>query len=269
MYTRSFRIWLAALLFLAGFMACKKVIQVDLNNAAPQIVIEGEVTDITGPYQVRISKTVPFSSGNIFPPVNGAIVQVTDSNTGATTTLVETDSSGVYRTNAFIGQHGHTYLLSVTSEGGSYAASSTMPSAVRMDSVNFVQNLDLNNRPAINAVANFQDPPGLGNKYQFTEFVNNVQVPQIFVFEDRLSDGRYIRNTLYNDTVRLHQNDTVLVRMNCIDKNIYDYFFTLLQISGNANFQSTAPANPSSNLSNGALGYFSAHTVSQKTVVVY
>jgi hypothetical protein len=269
MTMRSFRILLATLLLLSGLAACKKVIQVDLNNAAPQIVIEGEVTDKSGPYQVKISKTVPFSSANIFPPVNGAIVQIADSNTGFTTVLVENDSSGVYRTNAFIGQHGHTYLLSVISGGATYAASSTIPAAVRLDSVSFVQNLDFNNKPAINAVANFQDPAGLGNRYQFTEFVNNVQVPQIFVFEDRLSDGRYIRNTLYNDTVRLHRDDTVLVRMNCIDKNIYDYFFTLLQISGNANFQSASPANPNSNLTNGALGYFSAHTVSEKTIVVY
>ncbi|MDP4148617.1 MAG: DUF4249 domain-containing protein [Bacteroidota bacterium] len=266
---RVARIFFAILPFLSGFVACKKVVQVDLNNAAPQIVIEGEVTDMPGPYQVKISKTVPFGSGNNFPPVNGAIVRITDSTTGFTSALLENDSSGIYRTNAFVGQHGHTYLLSVNSEGMSYAASSAMPAAVRLDSVNFVRNLDLNNKPAINAVANFQDPPGPGNKYQFTEFVNGVQVPQIFVFEDRLSDGRYIRNTLYNDTVRLHQNDTVLVRMNCIDRNIYDYFFTLLQISGNGNFQSASPANPNSNLSNGALGYFSAHTVSQKSLVVY
>ena len=37
--------------------ACKKVIQVDLNNSIPQIVIEGEITNAAGPYLVKISKT--------------------------------------------------------------------------------------------------------------------------------------------------------------------------------------------------------------------
>jgi len=31
-------------------VSCKKVIRVDLNNAASQIVIEGEVTNGKGPY---------------------------------------------------------------------------------------------------------------------------------------------------------------------------------------------------------------------------
>jgi len=263
--------------FLSGFLllsalsaisACKKVIQVDLNNAAPQIVIEGEITNGQNPYQVKISKTVNFSASNSFPPVSGATVQVTDSNNGFAYPFIET-SPGIYLANNFMGVTQHTYQLSVLAEGKTYTASSTMPAPVHLDSISFVQNLDLNNKSAINAVVNFQDPPGLGNYYQFTEFVNNIQVPDIFVFDDRLSDGKYIRNTLYNDTARLHVNDTVLVKMYCVDKNIYNYFFTLFEISGNNSFQSASPANPVSNISNGALGYFSAHTISVKQIIVY
>ncbi len=69
--------------------------------------------------------------------------------------------------------------------------------------------------------------------------------------------------------IRLHQNDTVLLKMYCVDKNIYNYFFTLAAVTGNNNFRSASPANPNSNISNGALGYFSAHTISQKKIVVY
>jgi Domain of unknown function (DUF4249) len=251
-----------------GIGACKKVVQVDLNNAAPQIVIEGEITNGASPYQVKISKTVNFSATNSFPPVSGASVQVTDSNNGFVYSFIETNP-GIYLANNFTGVAQHTYQLSVLAEGKTYTASSTMPAPVHLDSISLIQDLGFNNKPTINAVTNFQDPPGVNNYYQFLEFVNNVQVPDIFVFEDRLSDGKYIRNTLRNDTARLHMNDTLVVKMYCVDRNIYNYFFTLFQVSGNNSFQSTSPANPISNISNEALGYFSAHTISVKQIVVY
>ena len=254
--------------FLSGLIGCKKVIQLDLNSAAPQIVIEGEITNANGPYQLTINTTVNFSASNTYPPVSGATVQVTDSNMARTFTMGES-SPGIYTTSAFQGQPGHTYQLSVTAGGDVYTASSTMPAGVRLDSLSFVDNPDFNNKKSIDAVVNFQDPPGLGNDYQFVETLNGKRLPDIFVFEDRLSDGKYIRQTLYNDTTTLQTGQTLQVDMYCIDKNIYSYFFSLFRVTGGNGFRSASPANPNSNLSNGALGYFSAHTVSTKELVVY
>ena len=48
--------------------------------------------------------------------------------------------------------------------------------------------------------------------------------------------------------------------MNCVDKNVWGYYSTLgLSVTGN-NPQSLSPANPVSNISNNALGYFNACT---------
>ncbi len=178
-------------------------------------------------------------------------------------TLTETSEPGrLFDQFALQGQSGHTYKLSVLYDGATYAATSTMPAAVELDSVTFVQNFDFNNKNAINAVVNFPDPPGLGNDYQFIEFQNGRQLPDLFVFEDRLSDGKYIRQTLYNDTSTLVKGDQFEVDMYCVDKNIYNYFFSLFTVTGNNGFQfRQSPANPNSNISNGSLGYFSAHTV--------
>ena len=67
--------------------ACKKVINVDLKNATPQIVIEGNITDAPSVYTVFISKTVDFSADNVFPPVTDAIVTITDSTAHTTEQL--------------------------------------------------------------------------------------------------------------------------------------------------------------------------------------
>ncbi|MHA4806660.1 DUF4249 domain-containing protein [Flavitalea flava] len=265
---RTFFLYSGILFSLLAFFSCKKIIHVDLNNAAPQIVIEGEVTNLPEPYQVRITKTVNFSASNTFPPVTGALVQITDSNTGLSATLVESDP-GVYSTNLLAGIPLHTYNLLVQAEGKEYKASSAMPQLVPFDSVTFAVNTDFNNKKVINAVVNFQDPDGLGNYYQFTEYLNDKLVPNIFVFEDRLSDGRHIEHPLFNDSSYIQRGDTMLVKMFCIDKPVFDYFNTLIQVTGSGNFQSATPANPNSNISNGALGYFSAHTIQSRRLQVY
>jgi hypothetical protein len=261
------------ILFCASLMvcSCKKVVTLKLNTVPAQIVIEGEITDLPGPYTVSLSQTVGFYEDNTFPPVSGASVIMSDNTNGITDSLTEVaPGTGIYRTHEMGGVDGHTYTLSVTSQQQNYTATSTMPMQVPLDSISFSQLSGFGNNQ-IDAIANFQDPAGIKNYYQFVEFVNGTQITKdVFVFSDRLSDGRYINETLYNDTSYLFQGDEVKVNMYCIDENVYNYFYQLVQSGGTGAFSTTAsPANPTSNISNGALGYFSAHTVSSKTAVVY
>jgi len=198
-------------------------------------------------------------------------VIISDTTNGITDSLTEVSAgTGIYRTHNTVGVPGHTYALSVTWQQQNYTATSTMPMQISLDSISFSQ-LSGFGKNQIDAIANFQDPAGVKNYYQFVEFVNGTQITKdIFVFDDRLSDGKYINYTLYNDTTYLFQGDEVQVDMYCIDENVYNYFYQLNQSGGTGAFSTTAsPANPTSNISNGALGYFSAHTVSSKESVVY
>ena len=248
--------------------SCKKTINVDLKNSTPQIVIEGNVTDAPGAYLVVISKTVDFSADNTYPPVTDAFVTISDSTAHITDTLTQV-LPGVYVTSQIKGFPKHTYYLNVSEGNKAYTANSTMPLPVSIDSISFAQNIGFNNKEEINAIANFRDPPGIANYYWFTEAVNSRQIPNIFVFEDRLSDGRYIEYPMYNDSSYLNPGDTLQLTMNCVDENTYNYFNTLINVTGGNNFQAVTPANPVTNLSNGALGYFSAHTTQRTSIVVY
>ena len=56
--------------------------------------------------------------------------------------------------------------------------------------------------------------------------------------------------------------------MQCIDDKVYLFYAALLQLSGGGPGGGVTPANPPSNISNGALGYFSAHTVRTRNIVI-
>lgn len=250
------------------FYSCKKTVTLQLNTSAAQIVIQGEVTNSAGPYTVTINKSVSFYADNNFPAVSGAAVKISDSQ-GVTDSLTET-SPGEYTTHTLQGKPGNTYTLSVSARNTNYTAVSTMPMPVILDSVSFQSSSGFGQH-RINAVVNFQDPAGIKNYYQFLEYINGqLFTKNIFIFDDRLSDGKYISNNLRTDSTYLTTRDQLEVKMYCIDKNVYNYFYQLKQSSGSGTFNTAAsPANPVSNISSGAYGYFSAHTTQSKKVTVY
>ena len=261
---KRFKIYILPLVCLF-ICSCTKVISVNLNDANANIVIEGVVDDNPGPYQVKISQTVNFSEPNVFPPVSGATVTITDSATGIKDNLIE-NSPGIYTTqNLLQGQSGHTYQLWVSVNGKIFTASSTMPSLVALDSLTFYSTGAFGTERT-NAVANFQDPEAIANYYTFTEYVNGRQIDQTFNFSDRLSDGRYINLQLFNDSTYIQSGASVRVEMHNVDQAVWSYFNTLGQARGN-NSQSVSPSNPISNISNNALGYFSAQTAQSKQAV--
>ena len=243
--------------------ACKKVITLNLSTAPSTIVIEGNVSNEQKPYQVTITKTVGFYQSNTFPSVSGAVVKIIDSTTGITDSLIE-GQAGIYSTTKLVGIIGHTYLLDVIVAGKEYKSSSTMPKQVTLDSISFLTTSAFG-KFNTNAVVNFQDPVGSSNYYNFIETFRNIPPKQIQVFDDRISNGRYISRQLFNDSTVNH-GDTVDIEMQCIDKNVFKY---LEELSGQdaTNGQPTSPADPTSNITNGALGYFSAHTIQRKKTV--
>src|ERR1017187_6611118 len=110
--------------------SCTKAINIDLNSANPNIVVDAELTDQPGPYTVNLTKTVNFSDNNVFPAINGATVVISD-NAGNSNTLTEpTPGSGNYVTSNLQGTVGKAYSISISYNGKTYTAISTMPGPV-------------------------------------------------------------------------------------------------------------------------------------------
>jgi hypothetical protein len=254
-------------LLICMFTSCQKVVTLDLKTVAPQIVIQGDVTNAPGPYTITINQTVNFYADNNFPAVSGAAVKITD-DLGVVDSLFET-SPGMYTTQFIQGRPGGTYTLTVSAQQANYSAVSTMPEPVPFDSLT-LQGTSGFGQERIFAMVNFQDPPGIPNYYQFIEYINGKKFDKgIFVFSDRLSDGKYISTTLRTDSSYINPDDRLEVRMYSIDENTYNYFDQLRESSGTGTFNATAsPANPTTNITGGALGYFSAHTTQSRAIII-
>src|SRR5659263_661217 len=69
-----------------AFAGCEKVINPNLVESKPQLVIEGLITDGTGPYTIKLSKTGSYFNQPVLPLVSDAVVVISD-NLGTTDTL--------------------------------------------------------------------------------------------------------------------------------------------------------------------------------------
>jgi len=256
---------LILLVCIAGLISsCEKIIDVDIDNASKKYVIEGEVSTNTSiGSQVRLSQTKNFSDDNSFNGVSGATVTI-QVNNGPMFNLTET-TTGIYTRPSLVGVSGSIYKLTVTINGSTFTAVSTVPGYVSLDTIT-AEYFSFGGSNQLQIYPSYKDPPGLGNSYRFVEYRNNKQVKNIFVQNDALSDGKTITKPLLNRDSELEVGDSVLVVMKCIDPNVYLYWFSLDQ-SATGNSQAT-PANPVSNINGGAIGVFSANTYSEKKIKI-
>lgn len=239
--------------------ACEKPINMDLNSSDPKIVIVGAISNVPGEYTVKLTRTVNFDEANEFPAVSDALVRISD-GTGNIETLSET-SPGVYSMNTTRGIPGRTYTLEVTANGEIYKAISKMPLPVNIDTVT----IEDGEQSFQEAAVRFHDPPGIENYYRLTQLASERIRFSGIVDDDRLQDGSNI--TIFIPAIPSRGSDSLTVLLQSIDKNVYEYLRMLNELEQEDVLGQTAlSANPTSNFSNGAVGYFSAYSQTSKTI---
>jgi len=256
------------LFILLAFSACEKVIEFDLKASEEALVIEATITNNKLPFTVLVSKTTPYFGTKKSNPVSGAKVSAR-SDKGKVRYFVET-SPGVYEFDNIIALPGYWYIIDVEYDGITYSARSFMNEPVPISEVGisyfngygiFESGYKVNTY--------IRDPENIENYYRLKYYVNGKPIndtEDISLYSDHLFDGKSIglsqRSKVFKKT------DTVIIELQSIDKAAYDYFSTLENIAWTDIQQSATPANPISNFNNGALGYFSAYTFEQKTIVI-
>ncbi len=249
---------------LFGMASCQKVIDLNLGDSSPQVVIEGQITDSLQPWSVQLSKSVLFTDNNQIVPVSGAKVWIKDATAGSTDTLSEV-APGIYLNRVLqAGMPGHRYELTVqTPQDGNFTSVSTMPVKVPFDSL-YLETATIFGRRGGQLYPVYTDPAGIANFYRFQIFIRGKREGSN-TRDDRFSDGKVNGQPVglrIDDSIKA--GEVVTLEMQCIDASVFKYFSTLRQSDGN----SAAPANPISNITGGALGYFSAFTVSRRSVVI-
>jgi len=261
---KMFALFIGVLVFIST--SCyQDVIDIDLSEIDKQIVIEGVITDRSYSCKVMLSETSSIYRPGNERKISRAIVTITDDQ-GNIGTLNETEP-GIYQNNSLIGVPGRTYTMEVLVEKNMYTAVSQMPVPLELDSV--VYNLIY--PPVYRLSCYFTDHEGIRDYcrlriYRNQQYLKNEKI----LYHDNYTDGKIV--VVDNIDEIFYLNDRVNIELLTIDKNIYDFYSVLFsQEDANSPDESIidlASANIKSNISNNALGYFSAQTIRSYSTVI-
>ena len=275
---RNFKYTLLILVVL--FSSCTEVIDIELNDEENQrLVVEGWVTNFPGKQEVKLTLTTSYFYNQPAPKATGAIVQVSD---GESTWAFNEVSPGVYRPEPdFLGEFEKTYVLDIDYAGESYSASSYLRHVSVIDSMAFkfidpLEEFGVYETPWWDIQIWTQELPGVGDHYMWKTFVNGTalrdSLAEISFVDDGIYDGNYINGVgvdYVDQGTEANSGDTIHLEQWNIGVEAYDIFIGILnETAWNGGLFDAPPANVETNISNGALGYFGAAGISDKTAVI-
>lgn len=257
--------------------SCTKIIDFDLDDSDPVVVIEAMITDRPEPQIVKLSMSGPYYGKNTTPPLSGAEVTINDSL--ETHVLTETEP-GIYKTSVnFVGKDRRTYRLKVKHDGVEYTAEAYMHPKVPFDTIriDWAKSFITGERDTAEYAILFsgQEPSTKGNIYMWHYSINRVletdTLRNVFVQNDDFVNGTYFFDFPFYEFPKrkVKVGDTVLVEMFSISEE-YETFHNavLIETDFRGFLFDGPPANVPTNIKGGALGFFGAAGVFGKYTIV-
>jgi hypothetical protein len=187
---------------------------------------------------------------------------------------------GYYKTKHLVGIPGRTYFLRVISDGKEYQASEYMPPVPDIDSLGYIKKIsEKDGEEYYIPLLYFSEPQGIENYYliQLKDDILSRRYAEDFNWEFSILSDKFLQPYVNGLNVSLGANprgyeyaiywegDSIYIALSSLTKNAYKYYKAILQqFNSDGGVYQLSPASPSSNISNGGLGYFRASAVSEK-----
>ncbi len=259
---------LVLLISFTGFYSCEKVIEVPLNDADREIVVEAIGRNYLGESYILISRSGSVYNDNAFERLSGAVVTVTDNEGNVFLFSEDLGEPGRYLSSDFIALPSMQYNLVIEVEDQSITAESSSLSLPTLDSLTYINTGGgFGGSPTDTSYLlfyNFVDNAAEVNFYQVSAWVNGVKDENFYIGNDVLGNGQLASAPLF--ATEIGPKDTVFVELRSMDEASYTYLSTLSSNINSGPFSAT-PANPVSNLSQG-VGLFSVYMVDTMTIIM-
>jgi len=171
----------------------------------------------------------------------------------------------MYRNLTFKPITNGTYSLLVSIDDKEFTSSSRRVPYVDVDTIG-VKKETIFKEEYYSITFKFTDPKDTDNYYKYSYSVNGKPFKFAAVFSDKFNNGLVVTHeiTERNKDNKFQVGDAIVIRRECIDKAVYNFWNEYQSI----NPGSAAPANPTSNITNGALGYFSVSSAKLYTITI-
>jgi len=254
---------------------CTEVVEFNVGTQNPIIVVDGEINTLAMAHRVELTYSTDVFNDDAAPPVKGANVTIQDDRYTHILTEIE---PGIYETlDTVRGYESQDYKLSIEKDGNFYSAQETLKPVGDIDCAFLIagdtSSLFLGDEYLI--LMSAQEPKGLGDYYLWNYYEDGIlisdTVTEKWYGDDEFIDGSDFVGVLVVliDTEKVDPyNKTMMLEMKSISEGYYDYLYGLQLETFRGSPFDGPPANPPSNMSEGAIGFFRATDVSRKDMCV-
>lgn len=268
------------------FGACEKVIDVELPDNEPLLVVESQISNMKDIWRVQLSSSQDYFEKDGQQFVDDAVITITDLN-GKVVNLTHI-ADGLYESadsqQADVDQ---TYGLNINWKGTLYQASERCRPQLSIDTF-AAYFLPDNNGFILSgwyAFIGTAEYPVKGDHYQWKVFKNDTLQEGFgggyILDSDELVEFGYFNTGIDpKDPLKggrlprpiggpYEEGDRVMVQQLAISKAYFDYLNDVSTQRSKAGSPFDAPAaNPKGNITNNALGYFSVVNIQERVLVV-
>lgn len=290
-------------LLLVAFTSCVDEYDLDLDKVESRLVVEGLITNKKGPYYIRLTES---HTGEFMKPVhsqidsakgimNALLIVSDDVNQIDTLTPIDINQyeadpiefrhdRGYYKTNHLEGIPGRTYFLKVISKGNEYLASEYMPPVPSIDSLGYRKRIsEKDGQEYFIPLLYFKEPQNIINYYliQLKDDILSRRYAEDFIWRYSILSDEFLQPYVNGLNVSLGSNpsgveypeyikgDSIYVGLSSLTERAYQFYKALLQqFKDDGGAYQFSPASPPSNISNSALGYFRASSLSEKRIKI-
>jgi len=248
--------------------SCEKVIDVDLQNSDPLLVIEANLIAGEQDFVVNISKSTDFFLDTPIEYIDDATVTLYREN--EILSVIPRTSKAQY-SEQITAQEETMYTLEVELDGKTYRASSFMPKKVEIMETSFeFQEAGGPLDEGYVITVSFSDPAETEGFYRIVTYddgvINNAP-DDLQIFDDRLFNGGNTNLSL--SRFPFDPGTNVTLELRTLNAEGYDYFNSLAGTLGSdqgLRGGQAAPGNPNTNWDEDILGHFTAYSIDEISI---
>lgn len=259
-----------------GLFSCEDVIDLEIENSASYLVVDGEISDRAGDKTVQLYYSNAYFDSTQPEYISGIDIVLFENNI-AVDTLVE-NTPGFYQTS-YVGIEGNAYHIAFSVDGEVYeSVPETINRVSEIDSIyaRFEDDSPFL-EPGYYVYFDTFEPSGRGDYYRWRTYYNNEYLDDpfnIFVSDDQLVDGNPIDEFQVNFEP-YNAGDTVRVEQMSITQSNYEYWSLIITQTAQVGSLFDAPPAPvignmvcTSNSDLLILGYFSASAIREAEIII-
>jgi hypothetical protein len=273
-------------LFFAIFFSwsCQEIIELDLEQSEPKLVIEGTLTDEEAIHNLKISQSLNYYDTGKLKPVRDAVVRLLDENSNLLQNFIYNPQDSSYRTSTPFGLTvGSNYTLQIDVDDEILEAKGSILKSPNLDSLYYLSAEQLQNL----GQAAFGD-----GYFMFVNGQLNNEGIEFFKLDVTVNDTlRNSRGALSNSILTseffgkefialpipgsFEVEDSVGLELYTLNEDVYQYYVEFINLLFNdGGVFSPPPVNPTSNIKNltnaenQPLGYIQFSSIQRKSIII-